>query len=76
MLPTLLKQIQALLIDKAYDAQAQVFDPWVKRQDKAVILPKSNRKQPREFDKDKYLRIYLIEKCFSKLKQYRGMASR
>ena len=42
----------------------------------AVIPPKSNQKDPWEFDQDKYRWRHLIENFFAKLKQYRGIATR
>jgi len=42
----------------------------------AVILPKSNQKQPWDFGRDKYRWRHLIENFFAKLKQYRGIATR
>ena len=41
-----------------------------------VIPPKSNQKEPWEFDQDKYRWRHLIENFFAKLKQYRGIATR
>jgi transposase len=77
LLEALLDQIQAaLLADKAYAAKARLLDRLERRQVEAVILPKSNRKQPWEFDRDKYSWRHLIENFFAKLKQYRGIATR
>jgi transposase len=42
----------------------------------AVIPPKSNRKNPRYYDKDLYQARHLIENFFAKLKQYRAIATR
>ncbi len=42
----------------------------------AVIPPKSNRKNPRDYDKDLYKERHLIENSKAKLKQYRGIATR
>jgi hypothetical protein len=42
----------------------------------AVIPPKSNRQLQREYDKELYKQGNLIERCFSKLKQFRGFAPR
>jgi hypothetical protein len=43
---------------------------------KAVIPPKSNRKQQREYDKELYKKRNRIERCFSRLKQFRRFATR
>jgi transposase len=69
LLPTLLETIQALLGDKAYDAQARVLDLLAKAGVKIVIPPKSNRTEPREYDQDLYKARHLIENFFAKLKQ-------
>jgi transposase len=42
----------------------------------AVIPQKSNRKNPREYDKILYQARHLIENFFAKLKQYRAIATR
>ena len=42
----------------------------------AVIPPKSNRKEPRAFDKEIYKARHLIENFFCKLKQFRAIATR
>ncbi len=41
-----------------------------------VIPPKSNRRLPREFDKDLYKERHLIESFFAKLKKFRAIATR
>jgi len=41
-----------------------------------VIPPKSNRKTPRDYDKDLYKARHLIENFFAKLKQFRAIATR
>lgn len=42
----------------------------------AVIPPKSNRKEQREYDKHYYKERNLVERFFGKLKQFRGIATR
>lgn len=76
LLPTLLETIQALLGDKAYDAQARVLDLLANAGVNIVIPPKSNRTEPREYDQDLYKARHLIENFFAKLKQYRAIATR
>ena len=76
LLEALLDQIQALLADKAYAARARLLDRLEQHQVEAVIPPKSNQKQPCEFDRDKHRWRHLIENFFAKLKQYRGIATR
>ena len=75
LLEALLDQIKALLADKAYAARARLLDRLEEHQVEAVIPPKSNQKDPWEFDQDKYRWRYLIENFFTKLKQYRRIAT-
>ena len=76
LLEALLDQIKALLADIAYAAKARLLDRLAQQQLEAVIPPKSNQKEPWEFDQDKYRWRHLIENFFAKLKQYRGIATR
>ena len=76
LLEALLDQIRALLADIAYAARARLLDRLEEHQVEAVILPKSNQKQPWDFGRDKYRWRHLIENFFAKLKQYRGIATR
>ena len=69
LLEALLDQIKALLADIAYSAKAKLLDRLEQHQVEAVIPPKSNRKEPWEFDRDKYRWRHLIENFFAKLKQ-------
>lgn len=66
----------ALLADKAYDADERVLDLLQEAEMTPVIPPKSNRKEPRDYDKDLYKARHLIENFFCKLKQYRAIATR
>ena len=54
LLEALLDQIKALLADKAYAARERLLDRLEEHQVEAVIPPKSNQKDPWEFDQDKY----------------------
>ena len=76
LLEALLYQIQALLADKVYATKARLLDRLEQHQVEAAIPPKSNQKEPWEFDQDKYCWRHLIENFFAKLKQYRGIATR
>ena len=76
MLPDLVKHIQALLADTAYDAQERVLDVLEKAEVTIVIPPKTNRRQPRSYDTHLYQARHLIENFFAKLKQYRALATR
>jgi transposase len=66
---------KAVLADKGYDADA-IVEHIEAMGAKAVIPPKSNRKQQREYDEDLYKKRNRIERCFSRLKQFRRFATR
>jgi transposase len=42
----------------------------------AVIPPKKNRKELRDFDRHIYKQRHLVENAFLKIKQWRGIATR
>ena len=44
-------EAEALLADKAYDADKRVIEPLEAAQKTAIIPPKTNRKSPGAFDK-------------------------
>ena len=67
---------EALIADKAFDADERVVDPLTAAGKQVVIPPKSNRKQPRAYDKELYKARHLIENFFARLKQYRAIATR
>jgi len=69
-------EAQALLADKAYDADERVVKKLKGQRAEIVIPPKSNRKNPREYDKELYKARHLIENFFAKLKHYRAIATR
>lgn len=69
-------QANALLADKAYDAEDRVLKKLTDKQCEAVIPPKSNRKEQRTYDRILYQARHLIENFFAKLKQYRAIATR
>lgn len=66
----------ALLADKAYDADERVLDLLQKAGKTAIIPPQRHRKEPRAYDKELYTARHLIENFFCKLKQYRALATR
>ncbi|PPD43870.1 MAG: IS5/IS1182 family transposase [Methylobacter sp.] len=73
----LLENVKALavLADKAYDTD--VLRAWLKcRGIKAVIPPKSNRKEKIECDYWHYKERHAVECLFGKLKHYRRIATR
>ncbi len=69
-------QADALLADKAFDADERVLKNLQEKGIEAVIPPKSNRKAPRDYDRELYKARHLIENFFAKLKQYRAIATR
>ena len=66
---------QALLGDKAYDADA-LLDTLAKRQITPVIPPKATRKLPRACDFALYCERNLVERFFNAIKNFRGIATR
>ena len=74
----LLPQVEAEIViaDKAFDADERVIEPLQKAGKTAIIPPRSNRKNPRDYDKALYKARHLIENFFCKLKQFRAIATR
>ena len=74
----LLPQLGAPLViaDKGYDAEARVLQPLRAAGKTAVIPPKRNRTEQRDYDRHLYQARHLIENFFCKLKQYRAIATR
>jgi transposase len=66
----------ALIADKAFDAEERVIEPLARAGKAAVIPPKANRRNPRPYDRDLYKARHLIENFFARLKQYRAIATR
>ena len=68
-------KMEHLLADKGYDSDAIVAK--AKEQGaQAVIPPRKNRKEPREYDKGLYQLRHLVENAFLHLKRWRGIATR
>ncbi len=61
--------------DKAYDAQ-HIRDTITALGAEAVIPSKQNRKEQREYDRERYKERHLIECFIGKLKHYRRCFSR
>ena len=74
LLPTLAAAMVSA--DRGYDADARVLTPLREAGKVAVIPPKRNRKEQREYDRDHYQARQLIENFFCKLKQFRASATR
>jgi len=66
---------EVVIADEAYDSKALV-DAIEARGAEAVIPPRSNRKEPREYDRERYKDRNLVERFWHKLKQYRRVATR
>jgi transposase len=64
-----------LLADKGYDSD-EIVAAALARGINPVIPPKSNRKKPRDYDRDLYKLRHLVENAFLLLKQWRGVATR
>ena len=71
------KDIEAehLLADKGYDSD-QIVAAASARGINPVIPPRSNRKEPRDYDKDLYKLRLMVENGSLHLKQWRGVATR
>jgi putative transposase len=68
-------EAKAVLADKAYDTEN--ICESIKSQCAHIVIPsKINRIKPRQYDKDLYKERNLIERFFSKLKQFRRVATR
>ncbi len=72
----LIKEVsfEALLADKAFDADwlLQELDA---RGATAVIPPKANRKEQRDYDTEMYKWRHLVENYVAKIKEFRGIAT-
>ncbi len=73
----LIEDIEAehLLADKGYDSN-EIVEEALSRGMNPVIPPRSNRKDPRTYDKYLYKLRHLVENAFLYLKQWRGVATR
>jgi len=69
------RKVSHVLADKGYDADA-ILEHVAIMGAAAVIPPKRNRKQQREYDKTLYKQCNRIERCFSWLKHFRRFATR
>ena len=66
---------ELIVADKGYDSDA--FVATIIAQDgQPVIPPRSNRLNPRSFDRHLYKSRNLIERFFSRIKQFRRIATR
>ena len=70
------RKAEAVIADKGYDSDAIVDHIQNQMQARAVIPPRSNRNQQRNYDRALYKLRNRIERCFNKLKQFRRFATR
>ena len=75
--PALMKdvEVEITIADKGYDSEAFVKSLEATGSE-AVIPSRSNRKEPRDYDKHWYKMRNLVERSFSWLKRYRRIATR
>jgi transposase len=66
---------QALIADKGYDADA-LIEALTAKGIEAVIPPKKNRLEQRDYDQHLYRERHLIECFINKIKHYRRVFSR
>jgi transposase len=66
---------QVLLADKGYD-DANLIEAVEAKGMQAVIPPRANRKEQREYDKHLYKERHLVECFINKIKHYRRVFSR
>lgn len=66
---------QHLIADKGYDSNA-ILEQAAGQGMQAQIPPRSNRKQPRAYDKHRYKLRHLVENAFLHIKRWRAIATR
>jgi transposase len=66
---------EKVVADKAYDSRA-LIDAIHQQEAEAVIPPRSNSQQPREFDPHVYKARNLVERFFNRIKHFRRVATR
>ena len=67
--------VEVVIADKGYDSRA-VIEEIEARGAEAVIPSLKNRAQQREYDRERYKDRNLAERFWSKVKQYRRVATR
>lgn len=66
---------ESVAADKAYDADA-VIQAIAQSGAQAVIPPKANRKERRNYDRHQYRHRNLVERFFCRMKHFRRIATR
>jgi transposase len=69
-------QAEVVIADKGYDADKRVRAVLAQAGKTAVIPPRRNRKNPASYDKELYKKRHHIENFFSRLKDFRALATR
>ena len=64
-----------VLADRAYDTD-KIIEYIEEKSAVAVIPAKKNRKEQREYDKEKYRNRNQVERFFNRIKQFRRIATR
>ena len=64
-----------LIADRGYDSDPLVAE-LARRGTQAVIPPRRKRRQPRAYDEPRYAQRHPVERLFSRLKQFRRVATR
>ncbi len=64
-----------LIADRGYDSDPLVAD-LARRGTQAVIPPRRKRRYPRAYDPLRYAQRHPVERLFSRLKQFRRLATR
>jgi len=75
--PALLEGMKSpyVIADKGYDSR-RILDLIREKGAVAVIPPRKNRKEQREYDRELYKRRNVIERAINRLKDYRRIATR
>ena len=68
-------EFEAVIADKAYDADP-LLDFIADQGAEAVIPPRSNRTEQRDYDEYRYKERHLVECFFNKVKWFRRIATR
>jgi transposase len=66
---------ERVIADRSYDSD-DFLQKIVEKEAEAVIPPRKNRKEQREYDRHLYKERHLIECFFNKIKHYRRIFSR
>ena len=68
-------EFERVIADRAYDSD-DLLRRIVEQEAEAVIPPRKNRKEQRDYDKHLYKERHLVECFFNKIKHYRRLFSR